>query len=303
LTATPLNVKNSGRVDIELFAEINALEAELAPPKPGAILCRSTPELESRRNALMARHLGFTPKLPLSQLQVIGDSHVAFFSGTTGIRFYRGRSLLTGFFRLRHINIFTQLLPAFRCFHLGPSTAWNAGAKGSSTRTFEKIKALLRHDLSANSDVLLSFGEIDCRVHLPRLILQGRSVEAVVEATVARLLILGKTFRAHGCRVSFWGPPCVAQIDENKPVGDYSVSGSFGLRSDITRQFGATLAEACQSEGFGCAVLAGNYHLWGEKADPSYLLPDLSHLSQRAMPLALKLLCERGIIDVPPSVS
>jgi hypothetical protein len=220
--------------------------------------------------------------------------------GTNGIRFYKGRSLFTGFFRLRHINVFKQLLPAFRCFHLGPSTAWNAGTKGSTTGALEKIKILLRHDLPPGSDVLLSFGEIDCRVHLPRLVLQGKSMQAVVEATVTRLVNLGRTFHAHGCRVSFWAPPCVARVDEDKLVGDYAASGSFKLRSDITRHFGETLAKLSQAEAFGCANLAGTYHHWGEKADPSYLLPDLSHLSQNAMPLAFKLLYERGILDLSP---
>mgnify|MGYP000891448031 CR=1 FL=1 len=176
----------SASVAPDLLPQINALEADILTRagKPGVKPQPLPDDLELRRLQLLAAELEFVPQQPLPRLHVVGDSHVAFFAGAEALKFHPGRCLFTGFFRRRYISAFTELLPVFRVFHTGASTAWSADALRSASYTRRKIAALLRHDIPARGAVLLVFGEIDCRWHLPKAVLAGKPVAAAVAETV-----------------------------------------------------------------------------------------------------------------------
>jgi hypothetical protein len=283
----------------ELIPLVLQLEADILSRvgKPAVLRCPLPGDLESRRLELLARHLGFAPASPLPLLHVLGDSHTAFFAGAEGLNFHPGRRVLTGFFRVRRVSIFTELLPVFRVFHLGASTAWSADSPRSSSQTREKIEALLRRDVPRGGSVLLVFGEIDCRFHLPRAVLAGKPIQDAVAETIGRFMSLPRRLAELGFDVTVWQPSGVT-VGAPTPPGDNQplpIVGPQELRLDVTRAYCEHLSMACSKEGIRCAGIAGKYHPWSRPAVAECFL-DGCHLSQRLMPLALRALMEAGAL-------
>jgi len=267
--------------------EIQTLEADLlqAIGTPSARPPVVPTLLDARRHALLALHLGFTPAAsPL--LHVVGDSHAAFFAGSEGLRFHKGRRVWTGFFRIRYVSAFTELLPVFRVFHVGPATAWQVEEPGSSTRAQEKIRTLLRSgDLPPAARVLLVFGEIDCRCHIPKAVLAGASVASATAATVDRFMRLPRRLKAAGCEPSVWLPSLVPQFGDvitPSDVDPLPVVGPQALRDEITAVYCDTLRAACTAEGVRATGLTPPA---ADRLADCFL--DGHHLSQRQMPAAL----------------
>lgn len=98
-----------------------------------------------------------SPRSELRFIHCIGDSHSSFFSGTWDIQpEWPGKA--------------ADRLPGVFSCRLGAATAHNFIDPGSSTRSGERLwEALGAVPATPDHLVLLSFGEIDCRVHLPRL--------------------------------------------------------------------------------------------------------------------------------------
>jgi len=285
----------------DLIQQIHRLEADILARagKPGATPQKLPADLEARRLQLLAAHLGFKPAPPLPRLHVAGDSHVAFFSGAEALSFHPGRRVFTGFFRVRRVSVFTELLPVFRVFHLGACTAWSADAPRSASQTREKMDALLRRDIPRGGSMLLVFGEIDCRFHIPRAVLGGKTISDATGETVARFLPLPRRLAAAGLDVTVWQPSGVTVGEPTPPEQAHPlpIVGPQKLRLDVTREYCAQLAEACRREGVRCAGIAGKYHAWSEPAAAECFL-DHCHLSQRLMPLALRTLMESGALPL-----
>lgn len=287
----------------DLLRQCNELEADILTRvgKPGAQPQQLPDDLEQRRLQLLARHLGFSPQTPLPRLHVLGDSHVAFFAGAEALKFYPGRRLFTGFFRRRYISAFTELLPVFRVFHTGASTAWSADAYRSSSQTREKIEVLLRKDLPPRAAVLLVYGEIDCRWHIPKAVLGGKTTAAAAGETVIKFMGLPRRLAQAGYDVTVWQPSGVTLGEPTPPDGDQTlpIIGSQQLRLEVTRAYSEQLAAACERETIRCTGIVGKYHPWTEPAAAECFL-DSCHLSQRMMPLALRTLIESGALPLKP---
>ena len=280
-------------MDADTLSEINSLESAINdclphPPSSG---------LDARRQALLARHIGFTPRLPLPVLQVVGDSHSIFFGGAEHIRFRKGRRIWTGFFRARYVSSTAELLPVFRVFHVGPATAWQANEQGSSTCAREKIDALLRSkDVPAGAHILLVFGEIDCRCHIPKSVLAGRSIETSVNETVDRFMRLPQRLKAAGYTPSVWLPSLTPVVgDAGNPEDSHAlpVIGPQSLRNEITRAYCARLLEICKQAGIRSTGVTA---LDNEPMAACFL--DGHHLSQNMMPAALAALMAADILPL-----
>ncbi|MEM1085267.1 MAG: hypothetical protein AAGI48_14235 [Verrucomicrobiota bacterium] len=276
----------------ELHAEIEALSDEL-----DAILTkrprRPAPQFDARRRALLARHLGHDAPVSTEPLTCIGDSNTMFFAGAERIRFirYRRSALLKPYW----INRGLDLLPCFRVFHVGPATAWKAGDHGSSTRSREKLEILLRKDLAPGSKLLISFGEIDCRIHMAKQVLGGKDLATVVEATAAKFVKLPAWIQSQGFKPLVWAPPQIIPKDETLSSPTFPFVGPWELRRDITYAYIERLEHHCGKLGIPVIALAGKYNPPEEKADLSFF-HDGVHLSQRLMPLALRELSNVGYL-------
>ena len=278
--------------------DLKSFTEALAQDTLAALAAKSAPALaalEERRHQLLAQHLGFAPRRPIAPVYVVGDSHTLFFSGEDGMHQVKHRRV--GLWRPRYITRGLDLLPCFRTRHLGPATAWRAFDHGSSTRGREKIDALLRYELKPEDRVLLSFGEIDCRCHIPKLVMTGTSVPDAVRPTIDRLLKLATHLQSRGLQVAFWGPAVITARSQTKNGHPLPVVGTFELRSQIARAFGAALHESCLEQNIPGVCLAGMYHDWNKPAAPEFF-SDGFHLSQRLMPQALKALLDTGVFPL-----
>jgi len=254
---------------------------------------RSLAAFEPRRRALLERHLGRRPPRDPEVVYCLGDSHTMFFAGTERLGFIHYRR--TGWWSPNWINRGLDLLPLFRTFHVGAATAWRAPDHGSSTRAREKIELLIRRgDVPRGAKLLLSFGEIDCRVHLPRAIQGGKPMDDAVRATAEQFLRLPDWLRAQGFDVLIWAPPHVLPKDEDLDAA-FPFVGTWEFRRDITLAYLDALHDRCRAENFPVASLYGHYHPADRKI-PEGFCHDGIHLSQRLMPLALKKIAATGFI-------
>jgi hypothetical protein len=251
--------------------------------------------LEERRHQLLAQHLGFEPQRPSAPVYVVGDSHTLFFSGENGMTQVKHRRV--GFWRPRHITRGLDLLPCFETRHLGPTTAWRAFDYGSSTRAREKIDALVRSEWRPGTRVLLSFGEIDCRCHIPKTALEGKPFERAVRETVERFFRLVMHLLSRELNVAVWGPAMVTIADQAFPGNPLPTVGPFALRAEVVRAYCQELKQSCDAKNVSCVCLAGTYHDWQHPAEPDCFL-DGCHLSQKRMAQALSALKAAGIVNL-----
>lgn len=278
----------------DTLAEVVSLADDLDALLTRKPRTKATP-YDDRRRALLEKHLGRPLESPIEPLTCIGDSNTMFFAGAERLRFVRYRR--SAFWKPHWINRGLDLLPCFRVFHVGPATAWKAGDPGSSTRSREKIEILLRKDVKPGSRVLLSFGEIDCRIHMAKAVLAGGKIEEVVEKTAAKFVKLPQAIAARGFRPVVWGPPQIIPKNESLSSPTFPFIGPWELRRDITYAYTARLREHCEKAGIPMLALAGLYHPPAEKADLK-LFHDGTHLSQRLMPLALTELRKAGVFEL-----
>jgi hypothetical protein len=285
-------------IDPSLKAEIDSLATALDAllTKRPKMDPRDFPaELQERRMALLERHLGYRPAQPLPLVNCIGDSNGMFFSGAEHLRFIRYANI--GFWRPRYINRSLDMLPCFRVYHTGPSTAWKAAEFGSSTRNREKIEWLLNKKVAPGSRVMLSFGEIDCRIHLPKQVMSGKPLGETVEKAADHFLPLARRVKALGFDCTIWGVSQITPRHENDPRASLPAVGALELRHEITYAFIAAMEERCQAEGIRHVALAGTYNPPNEIM-PEEVFHDGVHLSQVMMPHALKTLQAAGVMDL-----
>lgn len=276
-----------------ILAEVKALADDLDALITRKPRTTATP-FDERRYKLLSAHLGREVKGPIEPLTCLGDSNTMFFAGAERLRFVRYRR--SAFWKPHWINRGLDLLPCFRVFHVGPATAWKAGDLGSSTRSREKIEILLKKDIKPGSKILMSFGEIDCRIHMAKAVKAGGKIEEVVEKTAAKFVKLPEAIAARGFKPIVWGPPQIIPKDEKLSSPTFPFIGSWEMRRDITYAYIERLREHCEKAGITFLSVAGKYHDPMEKAERA-LFHDGTHLSQRLMPLALAELQKVGALE------
>jgi len=153
-----------------------------------------------------ARHRGqlavFREDLPL--IYVIGDSHVSVFSGIDKID--------PGF-----PAISDSLYPNVRLCRLGAPLAATMTKPNSTEGGRRKAFALLSA-MEPGSKVFLSFGEIDCRVHVPRIAgFEASGIPDAVQSAMANYLHFVDEYRsqaeARNIVVGLLSPPPTATFD------------------------------------------------------------------------------------------
>ena len=143
----------------------------------------------------------------------------------------------------------------------------------------------------------MSFGEIDCRIHMAKAVKGGADLDEVVEKTAAKFVKLPQAIAARGFRPIVWGPPQIIPKDEKLSSPTFPFIGSWEMRRDITYAYIERLREHCGKAGIPFVAMAGMYHPREEKAERA-LFHDGTHLSQRLMPLALAELEKAGVLEV-----
>ncbi len=154
-------------------------------------------------------------------IHVIGDSHVAPFRGS---------------------------MP-FLAHHLGAATAYNLNRKNSTTRSNEQLFKVI-NKLGEKDILMLSFGEIDCRIHIYYQYKKSNgkySIDELIDRTISNYGEVMAQLRERG--VNF----CIYCVSPATSVGNeykYPFYGTAEVRSQINRMFNEKLRAFCQSNGY-----------------------------------------------------
>lgn len=205
-------------------------------------------------------------------MHCIGDSHASFFSGRNNMQ-------------PAYPDSSKDILPSFRSYRLGAVLAYSLKDFGSTEHGREKIIDLLKK-IPLKSNILLCFGEIDCRVHL--LIQsrkQGKSLEEVVEECVKRYFSFILEIK-NKYNVFVWG--VIASTPSERIIDPrYPHFGSCLERNETTRIFNEKLQRLSSKNGIKFISIFEQLLLEDGLTDGGFYVDDI-HLSQRAMPLAIK---------------
>ena len=201
-------------------------------------------------------------------IHVIGDSHVVPFRGS---------------------------MP-FLAHHLGAVTAYNLNKKNSTTRSNEQLFKVIGK-LGEKDTVMLSFGEIDCRIHIyyqHKKSNEKYSIGELIDRTIANYGQVMAQLKERG--VNF----CVYCVSPATAVGNeykYPFYGTPEIRSQITRMFNEKLRAFCEKNGH---VFIDIYH---RVADNDGLMlqeyaGDDIHLNKKAVGLVRTEIRTKKGIDV-----
>lgn len=224
-------------------------------------------------------------------LYCIGDSHVSFFAGVDAVQpLWPERSV--------------DRLPCFRSFRLGAVLAYNLCDWNTRMRGRENLFAVLHAAVPSGSPILLSFGEIDCRAHLlHQAERQSRPIEEVVGDCVSRYQAVIREVKEKGFPVIVWQavPSTRANISNNTEFPAY---GTCHQRNEVTSLFNGKLAIWCAEEEIPFVSIFGSLVDDKGLTRMEYYMDEI-HLSQRAMPLAIRAIeaLEGLHLRIPLSVS
>ena len=125
-------------------------------------------------------------------IHCIGDSHTSFFSGSNRIQPIWPKES-------------NNKIPLFRTYHIGPTLAYNLCNSGTHTNGREKLFKIIE-GINKNDFVLLSFGEIDCRVHIAKqAYLQNKSIDDIIKECVKRYFSVILKIKDFGYKIILWG--------------------------------------------------------------------------------------------------
>lgn len=125
--------------------------------------------------------------------------------------------------------------------HLGGATAHNLVSESSNTSSHSKLIRIIRKMDVVNDQVLLVFGEIDCRLHIYRSFQDQnseRDMQSIVDTTVARYFSVISEIKSLGCKLVVCGVPPAANDALN---GSFPVYGPLRARIEITTLFNSAL--------------------------------------------------------------
>jgi len=147
-----------------------------------------------------------------------------------------------------HVVPFRGSMP-FLAHHLGAVTAYNLTNKNSSTKSNEKLFKVIEK-LGEKDIVMLSFGEIDCRIHIyyqHKKSDEKYSISDLIDRTISNYGEVMAQLQERG--VNF----CVYCVSPAAKVGNeykYPFYGTPEVRSQINRTFNEKMKAFCQKNGY-----------------------------------------------------
>jgi hypothetical protein len=147
-----------------------------------------------------------------------------------------------------HVVPFRGSMP-FLAHHLGAATAYNLPKKNSSTKSNERLFKII-NKLGKSDIVMLSFGEIDCRIHIyyqHKKSNERYSISDLIDRTISNYGEVMAQLKER--EVNF----CVYCVSPATKVGNeykYPFYGTPEVRSQINRMFNEKLKAFCQKNGY-----------------------------------------------------
>lgn len=188
-------------------------------------------------------------------------------------------------------------IPSLKSYRLGAVLAYNLCESDTSTNGKEKLYSVLK-EIPKKSIVLFCFGEIDCRVHLLKQAEKNNtSLDDITRKCAERYFSAIIPFK-DDYKIILWAvipsTPSETVIDARYPH-----FGSNRERNEITKIFNSYLKKLADVHGFSFVSIFNDLLLTDGKTNEAFYT-DKVHLSQRAMPIAVKRILET--LDVSPFI-
>jgi len=213
-------------------------------------------------------------KIDKNIIHCIGDSHVSFFSGWNKIA------------PVWPVPV-KDRLPFFKSYHLGPALAYNLCEINSQSRGRENLFEVLK-TIPPGEKVLLVFGEIDCRAHLLKQAdRQNRDIPEVAQECVQRYFSAIEEVSKMGYEVMVWA--AIPSFPCNYIDSEYPAYGSPKERNRATRLFNEEIERLCRNNGLRFISIFDQLLTKRGNTKIRYYM-DFAHLSNKAMPLAIRKL-------------
>jgi hypothetical protein len=209
----------------------------------------------------------------------IGDSHSSFFSGLGT----KENKYMQPVYNEEGCQ--QNILPYFKAIRIGAATAY---------QLINKLP-ILENIVSDNKDhsILFCFGEVDCRLHLPKRILVNNENEYnVVSECVDRYFQVIYHFHLKNIKCAVWG--VIGSNPPSLPYPDMYKVGAMEQRNKITIVFNKLLKTKCEQYNIPFVsifdTMVTNYI-----TDPKYIQDNI-HLSQELMPKTLELFKDLNLL-------
>lgn len=209
------------------------------------------------------------PRGNRDRILAAGDSHSQFWSGYNNLS--SEKSIFAG----------VDLL------HVGPATAYGLSKPGTSTRAIEKITDHLDRRREEYGCLLLSFGEIDCRVHIVRnAIKNGTSLDVEVAKVVNKYLdAVNSLVKKYDIPCVIWGPIPSSPPGKVNYHPSFPTVGGVLERNYAAKRFNELLAQKVV-EGRIEHITVFDHLIDVGYVTRTEVLYDGCHLSNVVMPLA-----------------
>ncbi len=191
-------------------------------------------------------------------IHCIGDSHASFFSGKDQMQpvWPEGNR---------------GIYPQFQAYRLGAVLAYNL-CKANSTSGGRELLLAVLDTIPAQDTVMLCFGEIDCRIHIPK---RGGDPKPCADRYASVVREVKERFRT-----LVWHAVPSTPVD-----GKDGAVGTCLERNAITREFNDRMQDHCEDMDVGFVSIFNKLLHPDGTTDSKYFMDDL-HLSQLAMPFA-----------------
>lgn len=208
----------------------------------------------------------------LKKIYCVGDSHTSIFSG------YNKILPLAPNTQKRY-----SLLEPYR---LGAVLAYNIQQKETSTHGLEKFNELVNSVIPPKANILLVFGEIDCRVHIvSQAHKQNVSIEKIVRNTINRYLEFITELKKQNFNLIICGVLPTTTLQSTNM--DFPTSGTIEERTQATLLFNKGLKAICENGNIQYLSIY-DYVINTNGFMNEYYFIDGYHLSNNALPFFFK---------------
>ena len=176
---------------------------------------------------------------------VIGDSHSEVFHKNN----YKDKKLILGD-HTHESQLWFNHSEEFCTYHFDAITAYNSNNPNATISSYKKIRFLLEKGyLPKGSTIIVSMGEIDCRVHIQKQSeKQQRSIDEIIDDVLKNYEQFLLLLKNRGYKVIVYGPiptqSDTAPFDENFPRYGTEIE-----RNKITQIFNKKLEKMCEKDG------------------------------------------------------
>lgn len=138
----------------------------------------------------------------------------------------------------------------FIAHHIGPATAYNLKNEKSTTNSNQKLFALIDRINKKRDLVILTFGEIDCRIHIYNEHKKSdgsSSITSLINGTISNYGDVLERLRLMGVNFLVLSIPPASRRED---AYGYQFYANSAMRSEISKEFNARLKKFCGEKNY-----------------------------------------------------